>query len=201
MSLSTQSSSPQSGSTPNGSPSNGSTPGGQASVTADRFRRVAGHYPTGVVLVTAPAPSPRQAPPAMVIGTFTSVSLHPPLVGFLPARTSTTWPRIRAAGRFCVNVLAADQQHVCRSFATADPRRWEVPHHETGTGSPVLLDALAWFDCELADEVDAGDHWFVTGAVRDLGVRRVGPPLVFLRGGYSHCALHSDTSGAGAAWG
>ncbi|MFH9424540.1 flavin reductase family protein [Streptomyces sp. NPDC017529] len=170
---------------------------GQASVTAERFRRVAGHYPTGVVLVTGPRPEPEQPPPAMVVGTFTSVSLHPALVGFLPSQSSTTWPKIRAAGRFCVNVLGADQQQVCRDFATGDPRRWEVPHQETATGSPLLLDALAWFDCEVAGEVAAGDHWFVTGEVRGLGVRRLGPPLVFLRGGYGHGAEDADTSGTG----
>ncbi|MGY5125319.1 flavin reductase family protein [Streptomyces nigrescens] len=175
----------------------GIPPSGQASVTAGRLRRVAGHYPTGVVLVTGPRPAPGQPPPAMVVGTFTSVSLHPALVGFLPAKSSTTWPRIRAAGRFCVNVLGADQQQVCRRFAAADPHRWEVPHQETATGSPVLLDALAWFDCEVAGEAEAGDHWFVTGAVRDLAVGRPGPPLVFLRGGYGHCAEDADAAGSG----
>ncbi|MEN3586028.1 flavin reductase family protein [Streptomyces sp. ZYX-F-203] len=158
--------------------------GTRASVSPERLREVAGHHPTGVALVTAPAPSPGQAPPAMIVGTFTSVSLRPPLVGFLPARTSTSWPRIRAAGRFCVNVLAADQKDVCRAFATADPGRWEVPHEAAETGSPALREALAWFDCELAGEVEAGDHWFVTGAVRDLGIRRIGSPLVFLNGDY-----------------
>ncbi|EFG07999.1 Flavin reductase-like protein, partial [Streptomyces clavuligerus] len=156
------------------------------SVSGSLLRRVAGHYPTGVVLVTGPAEAPGQPPPAMVVGTFTSVSLDPVLVGFLPARSSTTWPRLRAAGRFCVNVLGADQGPVCRSFAGGDPGRWEVPYRTTATGSPVLLDALAWFDCEVAGETEAGDHWFVTGAVRDLGVIREGSPLVFLRGDYGH---------------
>ncbi|QKV97088.1 flavin reductase family protein [Streptomyces sp. NA02950] len=170
---------------------------GQESVAAGRLRWVAGHYPTGVVLVTGPRPAPEQPPPAMVVGTFTSVSLHPALVGFLPSQSSTTWPRIRAAGRFCVNVLGADQEQVCRSFATIDPHRWEVPHQETATGSPVLLDALVWFDCEVAGEVAAGDHWFVTGAVHDLGVQRPGPPLVFLRGDYGHFAEGSDAARSG----
>ncbi|WP_328320529.1 flavin reductase family protein [Streptomyces sp. NBC_00388] len=167
----------------NALPEHGSPP----AATAERFRRVAGHYPTGLVLVTAPRPAPHQPPPAMIMGTFTSVSLQPALVGFLPAKSSTTWPRIRAAGRFCVNVLAADQEHLCRSFTSAAPGRWDVPHRETATGSTALLDAIAWFDCEMAGEVEAGDHWFVTGAVRDLGVQRPGPPLLFFQGGYGAC--------------
>ncbi|WP_033817544.1 flavin reductase family protein [Kitasatospora sp. MBT63] len=158
-----------------------------APVRADRFRSVLSHYPTGVVLVTAPPQDPAQPPPAMIVGTFTSVSLDPRLVGFLPAKSSTSWPRIRAAGRFCVNVLAADQQQVCRSFAARDPARWEVPYRLTPAGCPALLDALAWLECEPAGETDAGDHWFVTATVRDLAVQRTGAPLVFLRGGYGRC--------------
>ncbi|MFI1168018.1 flavin reductase family protein [Streptomyces sp. NPDC020801] len=174
----------------NNHPAHGSRP----PVTSEQFRRVAGHYPTGVVLLTAPRPAPHQPPPAMVMGTFTSVSLHPTLVGFLAAKSSTTWPRIRAAGRFCVNVLAADQEETCRSFASADPGRWRVPHRQTATGSPVLLDAIAWFDCEMAGEVGAGDHWFVTAAVRDLGVQRSDPPLVFFQGRYGDCRPHANAS-------
>lgn len=157
---------------------------------AEHFRRVAGHHPTGAVLIAAPRPTPQDTAPAMIVGTFASVSLHPPLVGFLPAKTSTSWPRIRRAGRFSASVLAADQVEVCRGFAAADPRRWEVPHWETEHGSPVLLDALAWFECDLAGEVEAGDHVFVTGLVRGLGVQRVGAPLVFFRGGYDHGVDH-----------
>lgn len=178
-----------------GSPAHGSpAQAGEPAAATERFRRVAGHYPTGLVLVTAPRPAPHLPPPAMVMGTFTSVSLQPTLVGFLPSKSSTTWPRIRAAGRFCVNVLAADQEQLCHSFTSAAPGRWEIPHRETATGSAALRDAIAWFDCELAGEVDAGDHWFVTGAVRDLGVQRSAPPLVFLRGGYGACSPRPGTA-------
>jgi 3-hydroxy-9,10-secoandrosta-1,3,5(10)-triene-9,17-dione monooxygenase reductase component len=151
------------------------------------FRSVLGHYPTGVVLITAPAHAPGQPPPAMIVGTFTSVSLDPILVGFLPARTSTTWPRIRASGRFCVNVLGADQQHVCQTFTSGASNRWNMPHRQAPSGAPVLAQALAWIDCEVAGESEAGDHWFVTGLVRRLAVQRSGDPLLFLRGGYTTC--------------
>lgn len=60
-------------------------------------------------------------PIGLAVGSFTSVSLDPPVVAFLPATTSSTWPRIRATGRFCVNVLAADQEHVCRACASKAP--------------------------------------------------------------------------------
>ena len=67
------------------------------------FRRVLGHYPTGVCVVTAVEAD--GAPVGMVVGSFTSVSLDPPLVAFFPAKTSQSWPRLAAVGKFCVNVL------------------------------------------------------------------------------------------------
>lgn len=52
----------------------------------------------------------------MVVGSFASVPLDPPLVGFFPDKGSTSWPRIERAGKFCVNVLASDQEQLCRRF-------------------------------------------------------------------------------------
>lgn len=134
--------------------------------------------------MTAPAGRSGADPSGMVVGTFTSVSLDPPLVGFLPARTSTTWPLIRAAGRFCVNVLSAGQRSVCEAFAAKSPGRWDIPYRCSPLGSPLLPDAVAWVDCTLHGQYEAGDHWFVTGSVRAMGTGDQGPPLVFLGGGY-----------------
>ncbi|HEY6795864.1 MAG TPA: flavin reductase family protein [Kineosporiaceae bacterium] len=124
-------------------------------------------------------------PPAMVLGTFTSVSLHPPLVGFLAAKSSSTWPLIRPSGWLCVNVLAADQLRVSLRFTAKHPLRWDVPHRFRPSGAPQLLDALAWIDGQIAAETDAGDHWFVSVHVRSLDIQRVTEPLLFVRGSYA----------------
>ncbi|MCZ2828816.1 flavin reductase [Modestobacter sp. VKM Ac-2986] len=164
------------------------------------FRRALGHYPTGVSLITA-----RQAdgtPVAMVVGTFTSVSLDPPLVGFLPDRASTSWPLIREAGRFCVNVLAADQEQVCRAFVSKDPDRFE---RWTSVGDvhrpPLLRGAVLQVDCDLADVLPAGDHDVVLGRVTGISVsEEAGLPLLFLRGGYGSPSLPSvQAEGPGLA--
>src|SRR5437588_8121068 len=119
------------------------------------FRRVLGHYPTGVAVVTA-----RQddgTPVGMVVGTFTSVSLDPPLVGFLPDRSSTTWPRIRETGSFCVNVLSAAQEQVCRAFATKAADRFDVHGAgDAGSGSPRLTGTALWVDCDIESVLPAG---------------------------------------------
>lgn len=148
------------------------------------FRTVLGRYPTGVALVTAPPARRGAAPLGMVVGTFTSVSLDPPLVGFLPAHTSTTWPAIRAAGRFCANVLSAGQRDVCEAFAAKSSRRWQMPYGWSPSGCPVLPGAVAWIDCTLHAQTEAGDHWFVTGLVQAMGTGPKESPLLFLGGRY-----------------
>ena len=159
-------------------------------VPAD-FRWAMGHYPTGVAVITATQAD--GTPVGMVVGTFTSVSLEPPLVGFLPSRSSTSWPAIREAGRFCVNVLGADQEHVCRAFATKAPDRFTA-HTAAGAASPIprVAGAVLWIECDIETVLPAGDHDMVLGAVRGLDVaEEAGMPLLFLRGGYGAPLLPS----------
>jgi hypothetical protein len=74
----------------------------QGSKVSSSFRKVFGHYPTSVCAVTA---SHEGEPVGLIVGSFTSVSFHPPLAGFLPPRSLRSWQRIHAAGPFCINVL------------------------------------------------------------------------------------------------
>lgn len=146
------------------------------------YREVLGHLPTGVTVVTATTPD---GPVGLSIGSFTSVSLEPPLVGFLPARASQSWPRIRTVGRFCVNVLAAGQEELARLFAAPHDDRFDaVPWRPAPfSGAPLLDGVAAWVDCATAGVIPAGDHDFVLGQVHDLGATGA-EPLVFHRGGY-----------------
>jgi flavin reductase (DIM6/NTAB) family NADH-FMN oxidoreductase RutF len=147
-----------------------------------KYRQVLGHFPTGVTVVTA---SPGGIPVGMAVGSFSSVSLDPPLVAFFPDRSSSSWPKIQHAGSFCVNVLAEDQEEVCRRFAMkGDDKFAGLGYTSAGSGSPLLDGVLAWIDCDIHSVTDAGDHFCVMGAVRDLGVADEGSPLVFFRGGY-----------------
>jgi len=79
------------------------------------FRAVLGHYPTGVAVVAANLAS---GPVGMVVGSFTSVSLDPPLVAFLPQRNSSTYGLLRQAQTLCVSILSADQESLCRRFSS-----------------------------------------------------------------------------------
>ena len=152
------------------------------------FRRVLGHYPTGVCVVTAVEAD--GAPVGMVVGSFTSVSLEPPLVAFFPAKKSSSWPRIEAVGKFCVNVLASDQQQLCRQLAAPGTDKFAgVAHRVSANGSPILDDVVAWIDCTLDAVHEAGDHYIVLGQVVALEVDRPDRPLLFFQGNYGEFAL------------
>lgn len=150
------------------------------------FRQVLGHFPTGVTVVAGGGDDPT----GMTVGSFFSVSLDPPLVGFCAGKDSASWPAIRSSGAFCVNVLADDQEHVSRSFASKDPDKFRgIGWEPAATGSPRLLDVLAWIDCDIETVHDAGDHEICVGRVRELRVEREDGPLVFFRGGYGRFAI------------
>ncbi|MFJ3900295.1 flavin reductase family protein [Streptomyces sp. NPDC090025] len=151
------------------------------------FRRVLGHFASGVTIVTA---LDDEGPTGFACQSFASLSLDPPLVVFMVARTSTTWPRIARAGRFCVNILGADQGGLCRSFAVSGADKFAgVPWHPTPvTGSPRLPEAPAWIDCEIAAVHTGGDHLLVVGRVEALGATERGEPLLFHQGKFGRFA-------------
>ena len=146
------------------------------------YRTVLGHFATGVVIVSA---IDGEEPVGMACNSFTSVSLEPPLVLFCAAKSSTTWPRIKAAGKWAANILDDDGEEICRLFAQKGADRFAHISYTPGrTGSPILDDALAFVDCETLVEHDAGDHVIVVGRVVELGYQHEGKPLLFYRGGY-----------------
>jgi flavin reductase (DIM6/NTAB) family NADH-FMN oxidoreductase RutF len=111
------------------------------------------------------------------------VSLDPLLISFCSAVTSTTFPRIRSAPGFCVNLLAHDQEWICRQLAKrAEDKFAGIPWSPAPSGAPVIEGSLAWIDCTLADVIEAGDHLLVLGAVRALDAVTGKGPLVFFRG-------------------
>jgi len=146
------------------------------------FRDVLGSYPTGVCVITALDDD--KQPAGMVVGTFTSVSLDPPLVGFLPDKSSTSWPKIEKAGRFCVNVLGSNQQQACRQIAGKGDKFAGLDLVISDNGLPVMADALASIECTIQSVTEAGDHWFVVGSVLRLETARDDDPMVFHRGRY-----------------
>ncbi|MFI8267517.1 flavin reductase family protein [Streptomyces rubiginosohelvolus] len=147
------------------------------------FRRVLGHFASGVTVVTA---RDADGPTGFACQSFASLSLDPPLVSFMVARTSTTWPRIARAGVFCVNVLGAEQSALCRGFAVSGSDKFAgVAYGDApATGSPLLDSVPAWIDCRIHAVHTGGDHLIVVGRVEALGAEEEGEPLLFHRGAF-----------------
>lgn len=147
------------------------------------FREVMGHYPTGVAVVTGRSAEGEIL--ALVVGTFSSVSLDPPLVSFMPMKTSRTFQKLRQCESLCINILGGEQQAEMLAIA----QRWEnkldgIEWYPSPSGDPVLKNAIAWVDTTISDVVEAGDHWIVLCAVSDLQITNSVAPLLFFQGGY-----------------
>ena len=154
---------------------------------AATFRTVLGHFCTGLTIVTA---VDLGEPVGLTCQSFASLSLDPPLVLFVAARSSYSWPRIRNAGSFCANVLSDHQEHLGRSFAMKGADKFAGVGWRPGlTGSPRLDECLAFVECEVDAVHEAGDHDIVVGRVVDLGLADEGRPLLFYRGGYGRFAV------------
>ena len=148
---------------------------------SQRFRQVLGHVPTSVVVVTGFDAG--GTPLGITIGSFVSVSLDPPLVGFLPGTTSRTWAAIAETKRFTVNVLGADQGELCWRFAKeSDDRFADIPWAPSTNGCPALGGAAATIDCDLESNGVHGDHHFAVGRVTHLEVLRETNAMAFYRG-------------------
>jgi flavin reductase (DIM6/NTAB) family NADH-FMN oxidoreductase RutF len=153
-------------------------------IDSAEFRRVLGHFVTGVSVVTAVDPRTTE-PHGLTVNALASVSLEPPLVLVCVDRVSETHEVIAAAECFAVNVLAEDQEVLSRRFAMPDrPERFRaVAWRERATGAPVLDVALAWMDCGLWAVYPGGDHTIYVGEVLEADAHE-GEPLLFYRGGY-----------------
>ncbi|MEU6292260.1 flavin reductase family protein [Streptomyces sp. NPDC046988] len=163
---------------------------------AATFRSVLGQVPTAVSVVTATTP---EGPVGVTVGSFTSVSLDPPLVVFYAGLHSASAAALVAAGTFCVNVLSQDQDQVCGAFAGRTGDRFSsCTWQPAPNGAPRLDGAVAWIQCDVEESFPAGDHLAVVGRVRHLtAAREQRMPLVFHRGRLTRldraCGRHAPT--------
>ncbi len=153
-----------------------------APLDPDTFRALLRRQAASVAVVTVAGD-----PPAGFTATsFTSVSLHPPLVSFCLARSSSSWPTVARAEHVAVHLLGEDQHHVARTFATSGIDRfaahagWQPGPY----GVPLLDEPVAWLVCRVAQRVTAGDHTIVL-AEPLTGHHGDGAPLLYHDGRYA----------------
>lgn len=154
-------------------------------VTAAAFRSVCGLFPSGVTVVTRKLNDGR--PYGMTVSSFTSVSLHPPLILVCIDKEAGFLQDLHGELPFIVNVLNEEQEQLARRFA--DRRETErfsgVAWFSGWENLPQLENTVAIFGCVLDRAIEAGDHLLLIGSVRHIEWRE-GWPLVWCNRAY-HC--------------
>lgn len=150
------------------------------------FRNALGTFATGVTVVTARAADGR--PVGLAVNSFSSVSLEPPLILWSIAYSASLWEVFRAAERFAVHVLSADQAAVSDQFAGKAADRFAGIPVDAGLGDvPLLRDCMARFECRTEAQHSGGDHAILVGRVERYWYAP-GPPLIFYGGRYAALA-------------
>lgn len=154
-------------------------------ISTDEFRRVLGHYASGITVVTALVD---EQAVGMTCQSFFSLSMDPPLIAFAPSKSSRSYADIRRSKSFCINILSESQQHISNGFARSNSDKFAGIEWQAGkSGSPILPDVLSWIDCEFEAEHDAGDHYLVIGRVLDMRATDQ-QPLLYFQGKYAEIA-------------
>jgi flavin reductase (DIM6/NTAB) family NADH-FMN oxidoreductase RutF len=152
-------------------------------IGADEFRRVLGHFATGVTIVTTCDGDGR--PTGLTVSAFCSLSLDPPLVLVCVDHKSQSYPALRDGGRFAVNVLCREQEDVSRRFASTRLDKFDgVPYTLSPLRLPLLDGAIAHIECTTTAQHPQGDHTIFIGRV-ERAHAAAGDPLLYHRGRYA----------------
>jgi len=156
-----------------------------------RFREALGHYASGITVITSHCDG---EPLGFTCQSFYSVSMNPPLVSFSVMSNSASYPGIRKAGRFAVNILSGEQVGISNQFARRGTDKWQgVDRQASPLGNPIIAGSLHWLDCEIHAEHAAGDHLIVIGEVKALNLQEAAAaqPLLYFKGQYCNLAEFS----------
>lgn len=159
-------------------------------IEPSRFREALGHYASGITVITSHVDG---EPIGFTCQSFYSVSMSPPLVSFSVMSNSASYPRMRQAGRFAVNILSGEQVGISNQFARRGTDKWHgVEWQGSPLGNPLIAGSLYWLDCEIHAEHAAGDHLIVIGEVKAMNLPEAtaSQPLVYFKGQYRDLATH-----------
>ncbi len=147
------------------------------------FRNALGHYPTGLTVVTALSDNKTRI--GLTVNSFTSVSLHPPLIQFAVALRAASAPIFQRGVRFAVNLLGSHQQALAETFARSNPDKFAGLDLATGIGGvPLLPDCSGWLEAFVYDLFPAGDHLLIVGRVDKFSHYQDAEPLLYHKGQY-----------------
>jgi 3-hydroxy-9,10-secoandrosta-1,3,5(10)-triene-9,17-dione monooxygenase reductase component len=161
-------------------------------VSKDLFRKVLGHFATGVTVVTTRHETGE--PWGFTVNAFTSVSLEPPLILVCVDQGTESHRAMAGAKYFAVNFLTDKQQDISKHFASRSPDRFSaVAHSDSVHGSPLIAGCLGFLECEKVASHIHGDHTVMIGEVIDASVTG-GDPLIFYSSSYGRLAPPPDST-------
>ena len=130
------------------------------------LRKVMRQLPYPVTIVTASAGEQIRG---VTIGSFTSLSMEPPLVSFNIEHKAQMFPLLAEANHFVVHIPGTSQAELCNRFAVPDLSGTEqfarINYSLNDQDVPVLKGVVAVIHCQKYDLIEAGDHSVVVGEV------------------------------------
>lgn len=148
----------------------------------ETFRQAWGKYPTGVSVVTSIEPG--GGVHGMAANGINSVSLDPLLTLVCVGHSRNSYPLIKRAGRFAINILTESQRAIAEHYAMPPERRSadiDVSFTFTETGAAFIDGSLASMDCRVVNEQVAGDHTIFIAEVEGIELSE-GSPLAYCEG-------------------
>ncbi|MBK5250383.1 MAG: flavin reductase family protein [Actinomycetales bacterium] len=156
----------------------------------EEYKQVFRRHPAGVAVVTLAGP---EGPVGFTATSVISVSADPPLLGFVIASTSSSWPAVRSASTVAVNFLGAGSRALSQRFATRGVDRFDgAAWTALPTGEPIFDEATTWVRGRVMQRIPAGDSYLVTLRALTSGAPRAGAPLVYHDRSYHHIGGHSE---------
>ena len=135
-------------------------------------------------------------PVGHTVGSFSSISLDPPLVGYFAMRTSATLAAIRRHGAFSVNVLGDREADLARLYSRRPSERFASTRWAPGPrGCPHLAGAVAVIDCDVHQVLAVGDHDLVVGRVVDATTSVEKDPLIHVGSRFRQLTRAEPTRG------
>jgi flavin reductase (DIM6/NTAB) family NADH-FMN oxidoreductase RutF len=158
-------------------------------IDRDTFFSIMAAFPTGVAVVTTV--SEDGTPKGLTTNAVASVSADPPMLLVCVGKTSRTLPALLATRKFTVNFMGADSHEICGLFASREVDKFSRVEWLPGEGRmPCLVaDAVAWAECVIDQQYEAGDHVVLIARVHaGRAPDELGLPAVYFRRTYSALA-------------
>src|SRR5215207_2672363 len=122
------------------------------SVDQLEFRRVMGHFATGVTIVTSHDGAGKLG--GLTANAIASVSLAPAMVLVCVDKAADSYPLFGASKSFAINILSNDQETLSRRFAKSGGDKFTGIGYRIGvTGTPILSDTIAYLECTVRHEL------------------------------------------------